>query len=213
MQKENGIKAYGFSPVLTFPFERILIAKRKHLFVLTAPFLTVALFFIATNVIGIMFFGMILKSPFLAIATILAATIITIGIISKFIIDWYGHWYVVTTHKILDIYSVPFFSQKVSEVLLDQVRCTEVDIQISGMLNNLINKGNIVITFDRPTHQEEFVIADIKNPMFVGTALLDSFNKMRYLQEKKGLWTRTKEDPRNLQFSPDIIEDQHIGIN
>ncbi len=137
----------------------------------------------------------------------------TIGIISKLIIDWYGHLYVVTTHKILDIHCVPFFSHKVSEVLLNQVRCTEVDIRMKGMLNHLLDKGDIVITFDRPTHQDGFVIADIKSPMLVGTALLDSFNKIRYVQNQKEFWIRNKEEPRRLQFSTDIIGDQYAGVN
>lgn len=212
MVVQNGSnEIYGISPILTSPGERVLIAKRKHWFVLLIPLCILVVFFLASNFLGIVVFGFFLKSAFLTIDVVLAAVIIFIAVFSKVIIDWYAHWYIVTTHKILEFWSIPFFSHKINDVMLDQVHCTEVDIQADGILNHILDKGNIEITFDRPTHQEEFVISDIKDPIIVGKLLLESLNSIHYAQEREKFWYKNRIDPSRFQFSEEIVEGQYMG--
>ncbi len=80
------------------------------------------------------------------------------------IIDWYFNVYVVTSRKIIEVSYSPLSSHTINQVLLDQVRCTEIDTKIEGILNDVLDIGNVVITFDRPTHQEEFAFEYVKNP-------------------------------------------------
>lgn len=48
--------------------------------------------------------------------------------------------------------------------MLDKVNCTEIDLKVAGFFNELLEMGDVVITFDRPTHEEEFVLKDIYKP-------------------------------------------------
>ncbi len=48
-------------------------------------------------------------------------------------------------------------------MFLDKVNCTEIDLSSKGFFHELIDMGSLTITFDRPTHQEEFVLRDVKN--------------------------------------------------
>jgi hypothetical protein len=68
----------------------------------------------------------------------------------------------------LEIRYTPLVSHIMSEVLLDKVNCTEVDLRIDGFFNELIDRGDVIITFDRPTHQEEFILKDMKQPSKIG---------------------------------------------
>lgn len=79
--------------------------------------------------------------------------------------------YILTTRKILEISYNPLSSRIVNDVLLDHVNCTEIDLKTNGFFNELIGMGDIVITFDRPTHQEEFVFRDIEECQDLGKYL------------------------------------------
>lgn len=57
----------------------------------------------------------------------------------------------------------PLASHVASEVLLDKVNCTEVDLRVDGFFHELLDIGDVIITFDRPTHQEEFILRDIQH--------------------------------------------------
>ena len=88
--------------------------------------------------------------------------------ITKVIIDWYFHLYILTSKKILEVWYTPLASHVVNDILLDKVSCTEIDSRVHGFLNELLDVGDVVITFDRPTHQEEFVLSDIEQCDKVG---------------------------------------------
>jgi hypothetical protein len=64
-----------------------------------------------------------------------------------------------------------------NDVLLDQVNCTQIDFRRNGFLNEIMDMGDVVLTFDRPTHQEEFVFKDVnrcyKLGVFLTRKLLD----------------------------------------
>lgn len=92
------------------------------------------------------------------------------------IIDWYYHIYIVTNKKILEVNYAPLFSHEINEVLLEQVRCTEIDIRAHGILSQLLDTGDVVLTFDRPTHQEELALTYIKNPKELGVLLSGYLN-------------------------------------
>ena len=114
--------------------------------------------------------------------------------ITQKILEWYFHMYIISDKKIIEIFHSPLFFGKVSEILLSQVRCTEVDSEMNGFLHHLLNVGHVAITFDRPTHQQEFTMRDIKNPnlvcMHLSTFLI---NQIKYPSDQ-GLWTIDKND-------------------
>ncbi len=79
--------------------------------------------------------------------------------------------------------------------MLDRVNCTEIDLRTNGFMNELMDMGDIAITFDRPTHQEEFILKDIQ-----GSHELANFLTQQLL------------DGRQLDISPQTIWfKQHVS--
>lgn len=176
---------------LSLPDEKILVAKRKHWLTLLLPLSSLALLGImgfAVILLLIFFLPFITITPLLMFGLFVSLVTLTASLAIKFVIAWYFRLYIVTNHKILQISYTPLGLFWSNSILLDQVRCTEIDIQTNGIINQLFNKGNIVITFDRPTHQEEFMLCDIKDPRKTGEYLSDIFESQGSPSEKTILY-------------------------
>lgn len=203
------------SKLLTLPGEEIIVAKRKHWFVIVSPI-------VVTTLINAMFiflsaysFLFLLGSLQLFVLSVFTFSSIALIITVKSFIDWYFHIYVITNHKILEVSYAPLFSHVICDVLLEQVRCTEVDVRMNGIFNELMNKGDISLTFDRPTHEEEFILTDVKNPRKIGATLVGAFEMImeRTTTPTPTIWYQTKKEPDEFKFIEQIFPKQNIGIN
>ena len=95
---------------LSLSDEEIIIAKRKHVLVLIATSVSILFTGIFTTGLLIYLLYTILQSPPLTISFVLIALTLTSFAISKAIVDWYYHIYIVTTRKILEVKCIPFFA-------------------------------------------------------------------------------------------------------
>lgn len=181
---ENNLIANGnWQTFLTLRGEKLLMVIRKHPFVLIMPILVIILFTGFFQITLYLVFARFFSSiPFL-ITTSLLLMSITFALIAKLIIDWYFHIYLLTNRKILEFRYTPLTSYVVNDIMLDRVYCTEVDFQTNGILQDLLDLGDIIITFDRPTHQEEFRLQSIHNCQtvsnFLAQQLLDGNQQER----------------------------------
>lgn len=82
--------------------------------------------------------------------------------------------------KILEVNFVPIFSQVINDVFLDQVRTTEIDIKINNFIHEFFDVGDVVISFDRPSHEETFTLKDIKNPRDTGIFIADAIESIMH---------------------------------
>lgn len=169
---QNGMIIRGiWEKFLTLKGEELLLVKRKHplTLILAVSFISLifCLFIFGTFILFVNLFS----SPSLFIATALLLVSMGLTAITKCIVDWYFHVYILTTRKILEIWYTPLSGHAVNDILLDKVSCTEVDLKRSGFLHELFDMGDIVVTFDRPTHQEEFVFKDIQDSYKLGVFL------------------------------------------
>lgn len=212
MEKPNGqLTKDGLTCFLTLPEEQLLIARRKHWFLSAVRVASVILFaFFSIFALSFIFRQFFL--PFTLLLSIAAGIIgLALSLITKFIVDWYYHLYIVTTRKILEVCYSPLSSYKINDVLLDQVKCTEIDTKTNGILNELIDMGDITITFDRPTHQEEFIFTDIQDPkgmgIFLGDALIDSVRQ----NMPTTVWYRPKKKPSLFRFTEEVFPLQPEG--
>lgn len=156
---------------LTLKEEKLLLVKRKHSFVVILPILFIsclALFFIAS---AYMIFQYYFFSSSLFFVTTLLLISIALSLITKTIVDWYFYIYILTSRKLLELQYTPLTSYMVSDVMLDRVNCTEIDLRTHGFLNEIIDMGDILITFDRPTHQEQFILKDVQQSHQLATYL------------------------------------------
>ena len=156
---------------LTLKGERLLMAVRKHPFVVAFPVAIIILLGALFLISGYVIFDRFFSSVPLLITTSLIMVSASLTVITKMIIDWYFHIYILTNRKILEFKYTPLTSYIVNDIMLDRVFCTEVDYQTSGILHDLLDLGDVIITFDRPTHQEEFVLRDIQECSQVGVFL------------------------------------------
>lgn len=178
----NGLIAKGnWDSFLTLANEELLLVLRRHVFVIFAP-----VFFISISVVlllftvFVLFIHLLYSFPFFLVSALL---IISVGLslVTKIVIDWYFHLYILTSRKILEVWYTPLASHKVNDILLDKVNCTEIDLQVDGFVHELVDMGDVVITFDRPTHEEEFIFKDINKPdkieKFLTKTLMDHQTK------------------------------------
>lgn len=179
---ENNLIAIGnWKAFLSLKGERLLMVIRKHPFVLILPLAVLIIFTIFFQIALYVVFTRFFTSIPLLVTTSLLLLSVTIAVIVKMIIDWYFHVYILTNRKILEFRYTPLTSYLVNDIMLDRVYCTEVDSQTNGMIHDILDLGDIIITFDRPTHQEEFTMQSIQNCQaisnFLAQQLLDGNQK------------------------------------
>lgn len=172
MENINGMITSGnWNVFLTLKNEELLLVKRKHPFMVIMPVLLIScltVFFISSAYV---LFHLFFTSSSLFFVTSLLLVSIAISLITKVIVDWYFHMYILTNRKILELRYTPLTSYIVNDVMLDRVNCTEIDLLSNGFLNEVIDMGDISITFDRPTHQEAFILKDIQGSHELATYL------------------------------------------
>lgn len=154
-----------------FDDEELIFASREH-------WLPMSLRLIRMIFIGMLFaigFAFVfiagLHSPPLAINSFLLVLLLTNSMIVRELIHWCFHLYIATNKQIIEVRYSPLLSHAINSVLLDQIRCTEIDVEMFGILPELIGIGNVELTFDRPTHKEEFVIRSIRSPRVIANML------------------------------------------
>lgn len=158
------------STFLEMPGESLVLYTWQHPLFLLPP-LSSLVFFVSLVFALSLFLINTLHLWYIFAPLSLSLLAFTLSAATKIVIDWYFHIYVVTTHKLVEISYSPFFMHKTNTILLDQVRCTEIDEGQQGILEELCNFGDITLTFDRPTHSEEFTLHHISNPIQVATEL------------------------------------------
>lgn len=191
---QNGMITRGnWNIFLTLKDEQLLLVKRQHPFVVIVPILIISiltLFFISSSYVVFQDF---FASSSLFFVTMLLLISVAISLSTKTIVDWYFHMYILTNRKILELCYTPLTSYIVNDVMLDRVNCTEVDLQSNGIFNELIDMGDICITFDRPTRREEFVLKDIQGSHELSTYLTQQLldgaaQSSLMLQQQNTIW-------------------------
>ncbi len=190
---------------LTHDQEKLLLMTRKHWFVIF-PSVWVAIILISFLTFGsFYFFTRFFSSLYLGLASIVFFISLLIFSLTKIVTDWYYHLYIVTSRKVLEVWYVPLFSHNVNDVLLDQVKCTEIDINMHGIINGLMDMGDVVITFDRPTHSDAFVFNNVPNARKIGAFLSRELIPLEQ-QESSARWFRSRNDARQLLYTEDIFQ-------
>lgn len=156
---------------LTFAGEKIHFIKRTSILTLVPLFIFISFLslFLIMGLYAVFHYGFL---PFYtAIISIIVVANIALLLGLKVIIEWFFHIYIVTNKKILEIVYIPLSSYTVNDVLLEQVKCTEIDIRMNGFLREMLGIGDIAMTFDRPTHHEEFVLSNMTHARQIGSLL------------------------------------------
>lgn len=211
-ESTNLFKDVG-SKFVTLPGEKLILAQRKHWFSFVFPISILAFIAIASII------GLIILAPLftfylgLLISTVLFIAIVATTLIGKFLVDWYLNFYVITSKKIIEVSYRPLTSRHTNEILLDQVKCTEIDTRVDGIIHELLDLGDVIITFDRPTHQEEFVLSDMSDPKKIEAKLENALCQVgedAINVTGASLFNKGKEDPTKWRYLEEIGT---VGIN
>lgn len=147
-----------------FDDEELIFACREHW--LPLVFRLLRLLFIGVVLASMVsaVFYILFADVALAFSSFFSILLVTGTAFVRNLIHWSFHLYIATTKQIIEVHYSPLFSHAVNSVLLDQIRCTEIDVEMHGIIPELIGIGNVELTFDRPTHKEEFIIKGIRSP-------------------------------------------------
>src|SRR3990167_3005029 len=212
------LKTAAEEKFITIPGEELILVQRKYFVTLLFPvFLTIAsaIFFSA------IFFGvfiLVFYHPAVFIAALITILVATLTALTKLLIDWYFNFYVVTNRKILEIRYAPLVSKQINKVLLDQVRCTEIDSKTDGLLNEMLDVGDITMTFDRPTHREEFVFTSVKDPKeverYLESTLVRSIRQFDNgtFENIDGFWNKSRGDSK-WQYKEELQVEPYVAAN
>ncbi len=160
--------------------EKLLFARRRHIFVLLAP-LTGSLLLITGFLFSLFTFQKLLPLfiyPTLLLGIILILLLIGLSMIIKIFVDWYFHIYIITSQKLLEVCYKPFFSKNICVIPLDQMRCAEVNVITHGFIKTLLDIGDVSITIDLLTHQDVFTMRNIVSPQKAGIELTTNLNQL-----------------------------------
>jgi hypothetical protein len=200
------------STLFLLPGEIAVLTTKQHAFAIIPPVIIACILGIGAILISFIGGAYFHAGAFLIMITGSMIVCLTLGLIVKILVDWYFHLYLVTNRRILEISYKPFFSQDVNDVLLDQVRCTEIDVKIHGYIHGLMDVGDIIITFDRPTHQQEFILHDIKSPRTNGTLLGHLLNTPKDDINTQEVWYKEQGKTANYTFTKELRPKARIQI-
>lgn len=201
-------KEYIKSNILTLPEEKIIVQVREYWVVVILPVVIIVLFSALGFFLISFIFLYYMHRPTLFVSSVLLLVVLSSSILIKIIADWYYHLYIITNRRILEVCYSPLFSEYINDVLLDQVRITEVDVKIKSIVQELLNIGDVVIVFDRPSHEETFIMTDIQNPSQVGGLLA---NSLEGLMHDAPIWFRPREATDVLRYAEDIYRKRIVA--
>lgn len=202
------------SKFITLPGEELILVQRKHPLVFILPVSVALIFGIISAVASVFLLPFVSPYLYLLISGILVVLMFISTIIIKSIIDWYFNFYIATNRRIIEVSYKPLSSREISEVLLDQVKCTEIDSRVEGVINEFLDIGDVIVTFDRPTHQEEFVFENVSDPKKIETHLENAFSSNSTFENNytspiygnvdSGWFVKGKTDPKKWRYTERI---------
>lgn len=176
-----------------FNDEELIFATREHWLPLTLRVIKQMAVGILTATIVASVFILLLHSASLSLSAFFLIMLIASTVSIRDLIHWSFHLYIATNKQIIEIHYSPLLSEAMNSVLLDQIRCTEIDVAMYGFIPELIGIGNVELTFDRPTHKEEFIIRDIRSPRKIANLLSAQIHQGQQqvpVQKQQLLWTK-----------------------
>lgn len=188
-----------------FENEELIFATREHWLPLIVRlfrngFLSLIIATLTAGVVMLLFMNPALSISFFFLV------MLTGGIaMVRLLIHWSFHLYIATNKQIIEVRYSPLLSEAINSVLLDQIRCTEIDVEMYGLIPELLGIGNVELTFDRPTHKEEFIIKDIRSPRKIANLLSGQIHQGTQVvsQPSMLLWTKDDSDNNKYRFIGD----------
>jgi len=185
--------------------EKVIFVIKQHWITLVQTFVFIFCFSSFFLFLFSVVFTRVLNSVeilFISIATVL---ILSAVFVVHTVSNPYYHIYILTTKNIVELSFSPLFASLDNEVLLEQVKCTEIDVQVGGVINQFLDIGDVVLTFDRPTHKEDFTFSKIQNPRALSVLLNNSLHQLASKSSEQYVWYHPTNQPDKYTFTEEIF--------
>ncbi len=183
-----------------FNDEELIFACREH-------WLPIVLRLVRKSFVGLFMatacssiFILLIHSTALAAGTFFLTVLITGLLAVRDLIHWSFHMYIATNKQLIEVHYNPLISHAINSVLLEQIRCTEIDVEMYGIIPELLGIGNVEITFDRPTHKEVFIIKDIRSPRAIANLLSAQIHQTLGPGQRQGLQPLWSKELKNNKY-------------
>lgn len=154
------------------PDERILLLKRRHIFVLIKKLFSWVFLF------GISFLGLLVAKhffPFPSLITLVILILMHLLWIFLFIsvADYYLDTWIITDERVLDLELKGLFNREFSEFKLNKIQ--DATVEVEGVLPTFLDYGDLHI--QTAGEMREFIFKDIPDPDTVKNSLLKAHDK------------------------------------
>lgn len=216
MENQNNrlVKYYGeydSKNFLTEDEEKVVLTKRAHWAILLARIVGVSVVSILLVFFAFFFFAILTLPVKLFLSSLILISILELSLVSKLIVDWYCHFYVLTNKKLLDVSYSPLFSESAYEVSLKEVDCSRITVKKNQILSNFFNIGSISLAFQGANFTQNFKLASIENPESTSLFLTEYFG----ISKEKNLrpfWERAREKMQPFTFIDSVFPKTLIRI-
>lgn len=166
--------------------EHIVLAARRHWWVLTEKLIAIFFLFLLPVFIYLSWNFLSNQLPNLNIDAkeaigpliLFAASLYYLFLWLYFCIifvDYYLDIWVVTDMRILDIEQITLFHREVSECYISKIQ--DVTVEIKGVMPTFLNYGDLHI--QTAAEKREFLFQEVEDPNRIKNAILDQYNKQQ----------------------------------
>ncbi|NQV13371.1 MAG: PH domain-containing protein [Parcubacteria group bacterium] len=167
--------------------ERVVMLRRRHLFILfkqNSIFLLYFLIPVAIYAVAKFWLTSILNFPIYPIFVLLISVYYSFFLLFLLIewIDYYFDVWVITNKRLIDVDQIGLFKRVVSETRLDRIQ--DVTVDITGLFGTLFHYGNVHVQTAART--QRFEIRQVSNPAEIRTTILNMYDEYTRRLAKKG---------------------------
>lgn len=142
----------------------------------------------------------------IAIVSIFAYTLFSLGLMLYGFIDYYLDVYIVTNERIVNIEQNGFFRREISELNLHQVQ--DVSAKVNGFFPTMMHYGNIFI--QTAGERENFVFKSIPNPYRVSKLIVD-LHEAQLEERDTGTESGETMEPMSDERSENVISSSNLA--
>lgn len=216
MENQNNrlVKYYGEQDLknfLTNAEEKVVLTKRSHWVTLLAKILAITIVSFILLFFSFFLFAILTLPVKLFVSSVILISILELTLISKLIVDWYCHFYILTNKKLLDVSYSPLFSETAYEVPINQAACSRIVVKKNQILSSFFPIGSINLIFQGKDYTQEFKFSKIGNPEETSLFLSEYFGIIKD-KNIRPFWERAREKMQPFTFVDSVFPKTLIRI-
>lgn len=186
----------------------ILFQSHKHWIKNIGTFFIISIAFVSFVSLGIVAYIFSLIHGALLVIYVLFIFNLFYYLLLKVLIDWKLNFVTVFDEQIVETRCSPLLFCNTTQILLNKVITTEIDVKVKNPLQELFDVGEVSLLFDEFSHERTLKLEYIKKPREVADLLRKAFDKKNgyiptSISNRYGIYSNEKYSARetSAQFS------------